>query len=54
MNAPIGFDHHTYAATVPLDKLDVSDPQLYYDDVWQPYFERLRRDDPIHYVKDSP
>ncbi|HEY4040892.1 MAG TPA: cytochrome P450, partial [Rhodopila sp.] len=21
--------------------------------VWQPYFERLRRDDPVHYVKDS-
>ncbi len=54
MNAPVGFDHRTHAATVPLDQLDVSDPQLYHDDVWQPYFERLRRDDPIHYVADSP
>ena len=43
-----------HAATVPLDQIDVSDPQLYFDDVWQPYFERLRRDDPVHYVADSP
>ncbi|HEY4042255.1 MAG TPA: cytochrome P450, partial [Rhodopila sp.] len=54
MNAPVSFDHHTYAATLPLDRIDVSDPQLYFDDVWQPYFERLRRDDPVHYVADSP
>jgi cytochrome P450 len=54
MNAPVGFDHGSHAASLPLDKIDVSDPQLYYDDVWYPYFERLRRDDPIHYVADSP
>ena len=39
---------------LPLDQIDVSDPQLYFDDVWDPYFERLRRDDPVHYVADSP
>ena len=39
---------------MPLDKIDVSDPRLYYDDVWQPYFERLRREDPVHYTPDSP
>jgi cytochrome P450 len=54
MNAPVGFDHGSNAASLPLDKIDVSDPQLYYDDAWHPYFERLRRDDPIHYVADSP
>jgi cytochrome P450 len=54
MNAPVGFDHASNAASLPLDKIDVSDPQLYYDDAWHPYFERLRRDDPIHYVADSP
>ncbi len=54
MNAPVGFDHGSHAASLPLDKIDVSDPQLYYDDAWHPYFERLRRDDPIHYVADSP
>ena len=39
---------------MPLDKMDVSDPRLYYDDVWQPYFERLRREDPVHYTPESP
>ena len=54
MNAPVDFDHRTHAATLPLEQIDVSDPRLYFDDVWYPYFERLRRDDPVHYVKDSP
>lgn len=53
MNAPVDFDHRQRAATMPLDAIDVSDPQLYYDDAWRPYFERLRRDDPVHFVKDS-
>src|SRR3978361_1760491 len=43
-----------HAATVPLDQIDVSDPQLYCDDVWHPYFERLRRDDPVHVVPPHP
>jgi len=54
MNAPVSFDHAAHAASLPLDKLDVSDPQIFYDDAWYPYFERLRRDDPIHYTADSP
>jgi cytochrome P450 len=54
MNAPVNVDPRTHAFALPLDKLDPSDPQLYYDDVWQPYFERLRRDDPVHLVPDSP
>ena len=33
--------------------IDVSDPQLYQDDVWQPYFARLRREDPVHYCPES-
>ena len=39
---------------MPLDKIDVSDPQLYYNDTWYPYFERLRREDPVHYTPESP
>src|ERR1700761_759217 len=54
MNAPVDLDHRALAYSMPLDKFDVSDPRLYYDDVWQPYFERLRREAPIHWVKDSP
>ncbi|MFZ2005601.1 MAG: cytochrome P450 [Stellaceae bacterium] len=36
-----------------LDRIDVSDPQIYQDDTWYPYFTRLRRDDPVHYCPDS-
>ena len=38
----------------PLDELDVSDSRLYQLDAWRPYFERLRREDPVHYTADSP
>ena len=41
------------AETMPLDKIDVSDPKLYQDDVWHPYFARLRREDPVHWVPES-
>ena len=40
--------------TMPLAALDVSDSRLYQQDAWRPYFERLRREDPLHYVADSP
>src|SRR5262249_30890480 len=39
---------------VPLDRIDVSDPRLYQDDVWYPYFARLRREDPVHFCPESP
>jgi cytochrome P450 len=40
--------------TAPLDAdIDVSDPAIYQDAAWQPYFERLRREDPIHYCRES-
>ena len=41
------------AETMSLDKIDVSDPKLYQDDVWHPYFARLRREDPVHRVPES-
>src|SRR4029077_9386231 len=28
-------------------------PELYQDDIYQPYFERLRREDPVHFCEDS-
>jgi cytochrome P450 len=40
--------------TTPLEGLDVSDSRLYQQDAWRPYFERLRRDDPVHFTADSP
>jgi cytochrome P450 len=42
------------ARTVPIEQLDVSDPRLFENDDWRPYFERLRREDPVHYLADSP
>ncbi len=53
MNAPVHYDPQSDAWTLPLDKLDVSDPVLYQNDVYFPYFERLRREDPVHYCRDS-
>jgi cytochrome P450 len=54
MNAPVNVDPRTHVYALPLDQIDPSDPQIYYDDVWQPYFERLRRESPVHRVADSP
>jgi len=53
MNAPVHFDPVTDAYSIPLDQIDVSDPRLFQDDVYYPYFERLRREDPVHYRKDG-
>jgi cytochrome P450 len=40
--------------TTPLDQFDLSDPGLYEQDAWRPYFARLRDEDPVHYQADSP
>jgi cytochrome P450 len=53
MNAPVHFDPHSDACTLPLDAIDVSNPKLYQDDIWYPYFERLRREAPVHYTQDG-
>ena len=39
---------------IPLEAVDVSDPLLYEQDTWRPYFERLRNEAPVHYQKQSP
>ena len=38
---------------IPLDQIDVSDAELYRNDAWRPYFARLRREAPVHYLADS-
>ncbi len=40
--------------SIPLDEIDVSDPFIYKDDCWQPYFARLRQEAPVHYQANSP
>ncbi len=39
---------------VPLETLDVSDPRLFATSSWQPFFKRMRTEDPVHYLKESP
>jgi cytochrome P450 len=53
MNAPVYVDPTSEAWQMPLDAIDVSDPQIYQDDTWYPYFARLRREDPVHWVRES-
>jgi cytochrome P450 len=53
MSPPLDDAVYTKAAGMPLDDFDVSDPKLYQDDVYYPYFARLRREDPVHYCRQS-
>src|SRR5213078_342881 len=41
------------AQSIPLADFDVSHPELFKTDSFWPYFDRLRREDPVHYCKDS-
>ena len=53
MNAPVHFNPASDAYAIPLDQIDVSNPRLFQDDIYHPYFERLRREDPVHYRRDG-
>ena len=53
MNAPVHVDPVADAYSLPLDAIDVSDPKLYQNDIYYPYFERLRREDPVHWTQDG-
>jgi cytochrome P450 len=53
MDATLRADPREEAFSLPLDKIDVSQPRLYQDDIWYPYFERLRREDPIHWCENG-
>jgi cytochrome P450 len=39
--------------SIPLDKIDVSDDELFETDTHWGYFERLRKEDPVHYCAES-
>ena len=41
------------ASALPLDQFDPGNPELFRSDTFWPYFDRLRREDPVHYTKDS-
>ena len=39
--------------SIPLEDYDMSQPELFFSDTQFPYFERLRKEAPVHYCKDS-
>ena len=41
------------AYSMPLEQFDPGDPELFRTDTFWPYFDRLRREAPVHYCKDS-
>ena len=41
------------AYAMPLDKIDVGDPALFQNYEFWPYFERLRKEDPIHFCENG-
>ncbi|PZN95028.1 MAG: cytochrome P450 [Alphaproteobacteria bacterium] len=42
------------AETMPLRDIDVTDPTIYANDSWRPWFARLRAEAPVHYTASSP
>lgn len=45
--------HQANVNDIPLNKIDVSLPELFLNDTWQPWFARLRKEAPVHYLDDS-
>lgn len=43
----------TDISSIPLESIDVSQPELFKNDTWQPWFARLRKEAPVHYLADS-
>ena len=41
------------AYATPIENFDPGHPELFRSDSFWPYFERLRREDPVHYCRDS-
>jgi cytochrome P450 len=42
-------DARSRAYAMPLSEINVADPELFRTDSFWPYFERLRKEDPVHY-----
>jgi cytochrome P450 len=38
-----------HAYSIPIEQINVADPYLFANDTMWPYFERLRKEDPVHY-----
>src|ERR1700744_3948788 len=58
MHGTIDLSDHQEAAreralSLPLDEFDPGDPELFRTNTFWPYFDRLRKEAPVHYTKDS-
>ena len=42
-----------HAWSTPLADLDVGHPELFRSDTLWPYFDRLRKEDPVHYSSEN-
>ncbi len=42
------------AYATPLDRFNVADVSHFTSDTWAPWFERLRKEDPVHHCAESP
>jgi cytochrome P450 len=49
-NTDLSKDHRAQAYAVPLDQLNPAQPALFQADAMWPVFERLRKEDPVHYT----
>ena len=49
IKAEFAIDPHRDPYEIPLDQLDPSHPSLFESDTIFPYFERLRKEDPLHF-----
>ena len=43
----------TEAYATPLDQIDLSVPERFRDNTMWPFFERIRKEDPVHYTAES-
>ena len=41
-----------HAWSMPIEDINVADPELFRTNSFWPYFERLRKEDPVHYCKE--
>ncbi|MXW53523.1 MAG: cytochrome P450 [Gammaproteobacteria bacterium] len=53
IRAKYAIDPSRDPSDIPIEQLDPSHPSLFESDTVHPYFARLRREDPVHYVNDS-
>ncbi len=49
----VSADQQAAADATPLEEIDVSRPELFANDTWRPWFARLRREAPVHFLADS-